>query len=204
MARHDGHHAIRLVAGFTLLLAGLGSVAFGAEMDSDRPGRDYRNFELSKPDHARCEAACAAESACRAWTYVRPGLQGLKARCWLKSQIPPPTPSRCCVSGIRTVERTANIARQVQRLLSNLGYRPGPIDGRPGTLTHDAIRQFQKDHGLAPTGSISSGLIATLRLAQREQFAATIRPRATPPASRTAPFVPPNSDYDLRNLETLE
>lgn len=36
--------------------------------------------------------------------------------------------------------------RQVQRALAGLGYRPGPLDGRPGPQTEQALRHFQRDH----------------------------------------------------------
>lgn len=42
------------------------------------------------------------EGQCVAWTYVNPGVQGPQARCWLKSAVPAPRPSTCCVSGIKS------------------------------------------------------------------------------------------------------
>jgi hypothetical protein len=41
-----------------------------------------------------------------------------------------------------------------QARLSNLGYRPGPIDGILGPLTAAALRVFQSDEGLAVTGKL--------------------------------------------------
>jgi len=67
----------------------------------DRPGRDYKNFDLSAPDPAACRKACEAEAQCRAWAYVKPGVQGPSARCWLKNAVPAPVKDSCCVSGVR-------------------------------------------------------------------------------------------------------
>ena len=69
--------------------------------DTDRPGNNYRNFDLAQPDPALCLEACQKESRCKAFTYVKPGVQGPKARCWLKDAVPPEKPSDCCVSGVR-------------------------------------------------------------------------------------------------------
>jgi peptidoglycan hydrolase-like protein with peptidoglycan-binding domain len=43
-------------------------------------------------------------------------------------------------------------AKQIQMALKNAGYDPGPIDGRIGKQTCDAIKAFQKAHNLAVTG----------------------------------------------------
>lgn len=42
----------------------------------------------------------------------------------------------------------------VQRRLVALGYDPGPVDGKMGPKTRDAIRQFQRMHGLMATGIV--------------------------------------------------
>lgn len=71
------------------------------EPNTNRQGLDYRSFDLDSPDPRACQTQCIAETACRAWTYVVPGVQGPKARCWLKNGVPPPTAENCCVSGAR-------------------------------------------------------------------------------------------------------
>ena len=73
------------------------------ERGIDRPGSDYRNFDLARPDPALCEAACANDNRCKAWTWVRPGHQGSNARCWLKYRVPAAQASNCCVSGTRVL-----------------------------------------------------------------------------------------------------
>ena len=70
----------------------------------DLPGSDYRNFDLAAADAAQCQNACKAESQCIAWTYVRPGVQGPKARCWLKNKAPQRAANNCCTSGIERAE----------------------------------------------------------------------------------------------------
>jgi len=48
--------------------------------------------------------------------------------------------------------------RDVQTLLSELGYEPGPIDGFMGRQTGAAIQAYQEDNGLQTTGAFSDEL----------------------------------------------
>lgn len=66
----------------------------------NRPGGDYNSMELDQPNPAICQATCFQDSRCRSFTYVLPGVQGPRARCWLKNSVPPPQPNNCCVSGV--------------------------------------------------------------------------------------------------------
>jgi hypothetical protein len=55
---------------------------------------------------------------------------------------------------------------EVQRMLTQQGFRPGPMDGIAGPRTVAAIREFEKKSGLPITGSVSGTLIARLKFAQ--------------------------------------
>ncbi len=44
--------------------------------------------------------------------------------------------------------------KQIQLALRNAGYNPGPIDGRPGAQTRDAIKAFQAANGLIADGKV--------------------------------------------------
>ena len=70
------------------------------ERGIDRPGLDYSNFPLRDPSADICQDACLGDARCRAWTYVRPGVQSERARCWLKSARPEPRDDECCTSGV--------------------------------------------------------------------------------------------------------
>ena len=70
------------------------------EVNVDRPGLDYRNFDLARSRPRLCQEECLDDRRCRAWTFVRPGFQGPEPRCWLKFDVPASTPSECCVSGV--------------------------------------------------------------------------------------------------------
>ena len=70
-----------------------------AEDHTDRPGSDYKN--LAMDSWAACEATCADEDRCTAWTYARPGFQGPRGHCWLKTAVPNPQDNKQTVSGVK-------------------------------------------------------------------------------------------------------
>lgn len=80
----------------------------------DRPGEDYRDFDLAEAQPEACRSACLAEDKCLAWTYVRPGIQSEKARCWLKQGAPSPISDPCCVSGKRTGPKASSLETSIQ------------------------------------------------------------------------------------------
>lgn len=96
-----------LAVGIALGCTWSGARADEVEFDTDRIGSDYANFPLTDPDYRHCAQACSRDQRCKAWTYVRPGIQWTPtapARCYLKNSMPPKTAGRsCCVSGLRVV-----------------------------------------------------------------------------------------------------
>lgn len=60
------------------------------------------------------------------------------------------------VTILTTLRRGArgNEVRELQRLLLEWGYNPGPIDGIFGARTEQAVLQFQRDQGLTPDGIV--------------------------------------------------
>ncbi len=93
--------ALRPAAVFCLIMSVFTLPAFAARDGStDRPGLDYRSFELSAPNPDLCENACKREKQCRSWTYAWPGAKGPKAMCALKTGVPPKRSDTCCISGV--------------------------------------------------------------------------------------------------------
>ncbi|NLV26593.1 MAG: hypothetical protein GXY48_05440 [Methanomicrobiales archaeon] len=75
------------------------------EINTDRMGMDYKNFELKNPNPCECRDVCYNDSECLAYTYVKPGVQSRNARCWLKNDVPDPVTDKNCISGLKyTVE----------------------------------------------------------------------------------------------------
>jgi hypothetical protein len=69
--------------------------------DTNIPGSDYKNFDLKEADPKLCAQVCMEDPACVACTYVKPGIQGENARCWLKNDVTSPVPDQCCQSGVK-------------------------------------------------------------------------------------------------------
>jgi peptidoglycan hydrolase-like protein with peptidoglycan-binding domain len=61
----------------------------------------------------------------------------------------------------------AAVLAEVQRSLAELGYQPGPADGRLGEETLRAIHDFEVDRGMVPRRRISAELVRQLEAAQR-------------------------------------
>ncbi|MGD8679109.1 MAG: peptidoglycan-binding protein [Lysobacterales bacterium] len=55
-----------------------------------------------------------------------------------------------------------DLVRMVQRYLSQLGYDPGPADGKPGMRTMIAISEFQAEKGMKVTGEVTPQLAGIL------------------------------------------
>lgn len=83
---------------------------------------------------------------------------------------------------------------EIQKLLSDLGYDPGPIDGKPGKRTRTAIRAFQQSQNLAVDGEPSASLLDRLR--------ATASPART--SNRREPVSDGLDDQDARALAALK
>ena len=75
------------------------------EPGTDRAGSDYQGFPLRSADPAACQRRCDDDSACRAYTYVNPGVQGPQAMCYLKSSVPAASANACCTSGVKPTAR---------------------------------------------------------------------------------------------------
>ena len=55
----------------------------------------------------------------------------------------------------------------LQRELAARGYYSGPVNGRAGKATREAIRAFERDQGAVPRGEVDRTLIASLRRTPR-------------------------------------
>ncbi len=97
-------HALRhgLVI-FLLLPLLFGGSAQGATLaeGQERPGSTYDVLKIEPADVQACRQLCLDDAKCKAYSYVKPGFQGNKARCWLKDALTPAWTSECCVSGVK-------------------------------------------------------------------------------------------------------
>ena len=85
----------RLLCIVLLVCGGLAWAVDGTNL----PGKDYANFDA--PSAFVCRTSCGGESACQAYTWVKPGIQGPNGHCWLKRSLPAIVKDACCDSGPR-------------------------------------------------------------------------------------------------------
>jgi hypothetical protein len=93
-----------VVIGFTwLAAAAYASGPGGIEYGINRPGSDYKSLDLVTDSPALCQSECSLDPQCKAWTFVKSGVQGPKAKCWLKSSVPAAVTDNNTVSGVKPV-----------------------------------------------------------------------------------------------------
>jgi len=77
------------------------STEFTIEVNTNRSGGDYRRVPLDGFDVDMCQAICAGEETCQAFSLVRSTSGGHAAICYLKKELTPPSRDACCTSGIK-------------------------------------------------------------------------------------------------------
>lgn len=70
------------------------------DQNTNRPGTDYFKFPDGTLDERLCRKSCQEDPQCLSYTYMRPGVQGITAYCWLKKGTPAPIADSCCISGV--------------------------------------------------------------------------------------------------------
>ncbi|MEY6432921.1 peptidoglycan-binding domain-containing protein [Thioalkalicoccus limnaeus] len=98
-------------------------------------------------------------------------------------------PSAALLADLRAVRTepapAAGLTREqraaAQRALSARGYEAGPPDGVLGPRSRDAIRTFQADNDITPSGELTSRTMALLGLGRTDAV-------AEPPAIKTKPY----------------
>jgi peptidoglycan hydrolase-like protein with peptidoglycan-binding domain len=63
--------------------------------------------------------------------------------------------------------------KEVQRILADLGYAPGPVDGTMGDETQRAVSAFQRDRKIAQNGRITPELLREIKRVTGRDLAGT-------------------------------
>jgi hypothetical protein len=71
------------------------------ESDTDRVGSDLRAIELVSGNPCECAKICEADPECQAFTFIRAGVQGSIAKCWIKNGVPDPETNPQAISGVK-------------------------------------------------------------------------------------------------------
>ena len=76
-----------------------GRAKMSIETNFDRPGGDYGRFGANTWE--ACAEACQNDAKCRAFTWVKPGVQAQSGVCWLKNSVPGGSGNTNTVSGVK-------------------------------------------------------------------------------------------------------
>jgi hypothetical protein len=107
------------------------------EPGKDRIGSDYQNIAMDGDDPQQCRAACLADAKCKAYTFVKPGVKGPQASCFLKDAAPAATAADCCTSGIRSIALPTVPGGQT----TPIGLPKAPVD-LPGVDTQAEVKKL--------------------------------------------------------------
>ena len=95
---------------------------------------------------------------------------------------------------VQAEQFTRSQIRQLQSLLSDLGYDPGAADGIADDHTSAAIKAFQADQGLPPSGEITNELFS--EVARLWQGKTGTLAREVPPSRQTGPDATIRREHD--------
>ncbi len=136
----------RLLASAALLVSLLPISGFSAdfkiENNTSRWGSDYKRFQIGSAE--ACAAACAADSQCRAWSYIKPADKSPAALCRLKSAVPQARADECCTSGVAATA-VSGLADKSSKVAS-IASKPAP-SGVTGS-----IKRKEKSKKAKPAG----------------------------------------------------
>lgn len=116
-----------------------------------------------------------------------------------KLSTPGSTPASSVSSGTKAAAPSAvkaepssqtTTVQQIQRRLSELGYQPGPADGKMGKSTVDALKKFQHDNNLAKTGKADNETITKLQQRKDAKAEHPVSPstQSTEPPQKSVPI----------------
>ena len=73
-------------------------------------------------------------------------------------------------SNLRNTSEVASVlVWQIEGALADRGYRIGPIDGTMDATTNEAVRRYQQDSGLPPTGHTDKALLTNLEQSDKRE-----------------------------------
>ena len=147
--------------------------AVGQEMNTDRPGGDYRSFATDPgATFEVCRSACQNESRCRAWSFVVPTSAGGAGHCWLKEIVPAGRPNPRVISGRMTSSFPSAITKRVARtgeVVANgqADLRPAPPLGA-SVLESFSLAFRNGDHKVRRLGVLDDGRFARFAFADQD------------------------------------
>ena len=149
------------VQGYAVAQSNLGAMYARGEGVPEDDVRAYAWFHLAASQGRQDAARYRAITRKRMTTAQVAEAKALSLRLTVRLECgPAPDPTRDDPASPSGLSRDTVLWTQMY--LALLGYAPGPLDGRPGRRTTEAVRRFQRDFDLAPSGRISEELLTLL------------------------------------------
>lgn len=63
------------------------------------PENNIRGADFDTRNPVECQDKCRGDKSCRAWTWMKPGMETVSGHCHLKDSVPLGKRDNCCVSG---------------------------------------------------------------------------------------------------------
>jgi hypothetical protein len=114
-------------AAVAIILLVLVSLPAWAVDNTNLPGSDYASFPA--PSAFVCRNTCGGEPRCKAYTWVKPGIQGPSGVCWLKHSEPDIVSDGCCDSGPRRLIEKSTLRAEDKTDRPGSDYKRFEIDG---------------------------------------------------------------------------
>jgi hypothetical protein len=134
-----------MLAILCLIVSSLTPMAASLDRNMDRPGSDFRNFDLTDPDPDLCASACDSDPECKSFSYNPPGMSGPNAMCWLKNRVPELVNATGVVSGVKN-ESMGKIVSRLRKLADSATLsktKPvSPNDGQPESTPANAVMKW--------------------------------------------------------------
>ena len=165
------------------------------------PAAERGNLGAAIPA-ASCHETMSMLPACL--TPAKPGLLTLAAMLMLSLGVGGPCAHAQGIPPAAAADPLVDpLIAEVQRLLAEQGYAPGPASGVASAQSRDAVRAYQRDGGIAETGLFTQALLERLRAAPPRsaspspplKFSNEVAPLAVeappaPPVPRPKPLPP--------------
>lgn len=93
------------------------------------------------------------------------------------------------------------MVEKAQKQLTELGYEPGPIDGKMGKKTENAIKSFQRDNNLEISGTLDEKTLQKLGLVPQKQGELTIKEEEITPEPETKVAKEKKEEFSYEDLK---
>jgi PAN domain len=180
--------ALHWIVGAGLLVAPALADNF-QEANTQRWGADYARLAMTQQNAEDCARACATDSHCRAWTFVKAGVEGRAAACHLKSAVPHGRPDPCCTSGVaKESTPPRELARVEPRARTSSNVAGDSSDATGASMVPDGMTGATSGSDLVP------GAVPQQPQAQTPAMAPVSSPVTSPATSGPINLTPQSWD----------